>query len=79
MVAAGSEPTSPAAANRWLNRLGALTHHIPEPIDQRDAGQSRIVHAWFRQHPAELDRVLSLAAAREICRKFGCFPRGEAG
>ena len=79
VVAARSEPTSAAAARRWLNRLGALDQHAVEPSDQRDAGQSRIVHAWFRQYPAELDRVQSFDAAREFCRKYSCFPREAVG
>jgi excinuclease ABC subunit C len=64
------EPSTGAAAGYWLARLAELPRASSVAIDERDASESRIVHAWFRQHPDELGRTMSFAAARAICRQI---------
>jgi excinuclease ABC subunit C len=70
VLAVGSEPNTPAAAERWLARLASLPHAADWPIDDRDAAESRIVRAWFRQRPDELSHAISFDAARDLCYRF---------
>lgn len=70
VLAVRSEPTTSAAAERWLERLNSLPYATDWPIDDRDASESRIVRAWFRQRPEELSHALSYDAARNFCRRF---------
>jgi excinuclease ABC subunit C len=69
VLAVGREPHSSNTARRWLAQLENL-NPAAASIDDRDAGEPRIVYAWFRQHPAELERVLSFECAREVCRRL---------
>ena len=69
VLAVGREPHSFVTAQRWLTRLENLQTDAPAAIEDRDAGETRIVRAWFLQHPAELERVLSYDCAREVCNR----------
>ncbi len=64
------EPSTGAAAGDWLARLAELPRASSVAIDERDASESRIVHAWFRQHPDELGRTMTFDAARAFCRQI---------
>jgi excinuclease ABC subunit C len=70
VLAVRREPVGDSARRFWLNRLDAIPCAEATSVDDRDATESRIVHAWFRRHPTELERVLSYAAARDFCRQF---------
>jgi excinuclease ABC subunit C len=70
VLAVRNQPATATAAKRWLDQLEGLGESQPCPIDDRDAGETRIVSAWFRSNPTEIDRVLSYAAAKAICRQI---------
>lgn len=70
VLAVRREPATASIAQFWLNCLDALPCPSAWPLDDRDATESRIVHAWFQQHPHELGCVLSFGAAREFCRQL---------
>ncbi|MGE3240338.1 MAG: hypothetical protein AB7G28_05135 [Pirellulales bacterium] len=70
VLAVRREPATPPVALEWLNRLERLPDAEAWPIDDRDAAEPRIVHAWFRDHPEELARVFSHSSARDACRRL---------
>jgi excinuclease ABC subunit C len=70
LLAVRSEPATPVAAERWLDRLASLPHAADWPLDDRDAAESRIIRAWFRQRPEELSSALTFDAASDFCRRF---------
>lgn len=72
VLAVRREPTTESIAGFWLEHLDAIPRPDAWPLEERDATESRIVQAWFRQHPDELARVLSYDAARELCRQVRC-------
>jgi excinuclease ABC subunit C len=76
VIAVAAQPQTGPAARRWLEWLAPFSSatreaSAAESIDERDAGETRIVQAWFRQRPAELERTLPFDAAREFCTRFG--------
>lgn len=72
VLAVRHEPATNTNACFWLKRLESLPSAEAWPIDDRDATESHIVQAWFRQRPDELERVISLEAAREFCLEMHC-------
>lgn len=72
VLAVRREPTTPSAARFWLSQLERILDAEVFPLNDRDATESRIVHAWFREHPDELVHILSSDAARDVCRRILC-------
>ena len=72
VLSVGSEPATLVAAERWLERLDSVADGVDWPVDDRDAAESRIVRAWFRQRPEELSSALSFESARDFCSRKRC-------
>ncbi len=68
VLAVSHEPRTTRSASRWLERIGKLAAASNSPLEERDATETRIVRAWFRRHPGELQRVIDFDRVREICR-----------
>jgi excinuclease ABC subunit C len=68
VLTVAGEPRSATSATRWLARIRELPRS-EWALDDRDAAESRIVQAWFRQRPVELERVVSFEAAQLICQR----------
>jgi excinuclease ABC subunit C len=69
VLAVANEPRTPRSAARWIERFDQLPAAHDSPIEERDASETRIVQAWFRSRPDELERVVDFDRARDICRQ----------
>jgi hypothetical protein len=62
-------PRDQASAAAWLERLETVySDDAPADPTPDDWGVVLLVSAWFRRHPAELERTFSPEEARERCR-----------
>jgi excinuclease ABC subunit C len=62
-------PQTASSSLRCLQWLEDMSEHRGGDLQsENDVAQMFLLASWFRKHPEELDRTISLSAAKELCR-----------